>query len=300
MPLDFSGFALPHAAPEDRMQRVLQSSLQSLGVAPVSPQFDSLFWDATYFGLERVKLFQEASPEIQAQILVQANRNLLEEIYWFEQAGVGYMAKMLLLADTFEERSLYGLFVADEASHLAQIRPFLGHDPEFSGDTFLSFIVSLLDSADKALLQAVIQVVLEGWGLSHYRSLAKHCLSPELQGTLQGFLDAEARHHATGVIGLQQYPLSSDSLKSMHQVLSQFLQIIQVGPQRLLHSMTQAWGDLSRGDRLQIVDELDAEHQTQAWLNLLKSLMVGAIPDQVMQQLEEQGSFTPYPSQSCV
>ncbi len=218
-------------------------------------------------------------------------------IYWkkffgFEQAGVGYMSKMLLLADTFEERSLYGLFVADEASHLAQIRPFLGHDPEFGGDTYVSFMISLLDSSDKALLQAVIQVVIEGWGLSHYRSLAKHCHSSELARTLQGFLDAEARHHATGVIGLQQHQPSPASLKAIHDVLSQFLQIVQAGPQWLLHAMTQALGDLSRTDQAHILRELEIDSQTQARLDLLRSLMVGAIPDVVIQQLDDQGSFT--------
>ena len=49
-------------------------------------------------------------------ILQLCNLEILEEAYFIEKAGVGYMGKMILLAETTEERMLYGLFAAHDCS----------------------------------------------------------------------------------------------------------------------------------------------------------------------------------------
>lgn len=295
-----SGFELSHADASDPVQRILDSALKQGGeLVPTRPQ-DQLFWDAAYLGLDHVKLFQAADAATQHQILQIANQDLLEEIYWVEQAGVGYMSRMVLLAENCEERMLYSLFAADEATHLAQIQPFLGELPVFKGDSFLQFMASLIESPDKALLLALVQVVLEGWGLTHYRSLAKHCLDAQLTATLQGFLQAESRHHALGVTQLQQTTCSPETLQNLRAALTHFLQMVQVGPQRLVAAIAQVKGGLSKTETIQILEDLQTEVHSQTRLQLLRSLMSSAIPSTVMQALEDQGSFQPYPAYRCV
>ncbi len=298
--MEISGFHLSHLDSHAPLQTILSSSLKSLGVFPITPVPDILFWDAGYLGLDQVQLFQESDFETQSQILHIANRDLLEEIYWVEHAGIGYMAKMLLLSQTCEERRLYSLFVADEATHLAQIRPFLGQDPVFQGDTFLEFMSQVLESSDPALLMTMIQVVLEGWGLSHYRSLAKDCLYSPLTKVLRGFLDAESRHHATGVKQLQGFEYSSASLESIHAALTHFLQMVQVGSQRLIAAIAEVKGDLSVVNKIQILTELQTEVHSHTRLQLLQSLIKGVVPNSILQSLEDQGSFQPYPANRCI
>ncbi|WP_228015013.1 ferritin-like domain-containing protein [Synechocystis salina] len=245
MTQSISGFTLPSTAPGDRLHRILASALDRSKEQETLDLTQPLYWPAEYFGLNQVTLFQQASAEEQATILAIANQDLLTEIYWVEQAGVGYMAKMVLLAETCEERILYSLFAADEAQHLCQIEQFFQQKPEFNQDSFLSFMGQLLESNDKALLLTMVQVVLEGWGLSHYRSLASHCQNDRLTATLQSFLAAEARHHATGVQQLQTWQYDQASLDHIHQALREFLHMVQVGPQRLVKAVEQGRGYLS-------------------------------------------------------
>ena len=298
MSLRVNGFDLPPAAANAPLRRLLQSAAKS--PLPGSHTEPNYYWDLTFWGLDRVRLFQEATPEEQHRIWAIANQDLLEEIYWVEQGGVGYMAKMSLLAETTEERLLYGLFAADEATHLTQIQGFLVSPPVFQGDHFLAFMGELIESSDKALLMTLVQVVLEGWGLSHYRYLAQNCLSPDLKVTLQGFLAAESRHHAAGVLGLQQWPYRPDSLDQIYEALSHFLQMVQLGPQRLLRAIAQGKGDLSRPEKIQILEELQTEVHSQKRLDILRNLMTGNVPPAILQKLDDQGSFKPYSAVQCV
>lgn len=298
---NISGFTLSHANSDSKTQRLLTSALNKANV-PVCGNSDGLFWSAAYFRLNQVKYFISATPQQQQEILTIANGNLLEEIYWVEQAGVGYMAKMVILSENHEERLLYSLFSADEASHLATITPFLGTVPVFSGDTFLSYMAEAIESDDKLLLMILLQVVLEGWGMTHYRSLAKYCLKPQLAKVLQGFLDAEARHHALGITQVKEYTdnYSPESLTNIHSALTYFLQMVQVGPQRLLTAMEKVLGYLSIQDKIQILTELETEQYTNRKLEFLRSLIIGTVPNSLMQSLETQGSFQAYSAVKCV
>ena len=223
-----AGFDLPHTDHDDRLRRILTAALPNQENYDNYPQLN--YWDAEFFNLHQVKIFQEANINEQSAILELANRSLLEESYFIENAGVGYMAKMVLLAETVEERMLYGLFTADEATHLHQISHFL---PEMivsnTDDPFLSLLSEVVESADKTVLLFVLQVVLEGWGLSHYRRLAKECRYPVLAELFSSFLDSESRHHATGTTLFNEITVSKFSQTTIIDVLAKFLFMVQVG-----------------------------------------------------------------------
>ncbi|HLO47725.1 MAG TPA: ferritin-like domain-containing protein [Kamptonema sp.] len=294
-----AGLNLPHTTLNDRLRRVLTAALPSQGTGAISLNFH--YWDADFFNLDRVKFFQEARHDEQSAILQLANRSLLEEAYYIENAGVGYMAKMVLLAETVEERMLYGLFAADEATHLSQISCFL---PEIAigdnNDPFLGLLAEVVESIDKTVLLFVLQVVLEGWGLSHYRRLAKECHHQLLAEVFSGFLDAESRHHATGSLLFEEMPISKSSQTLIIELLARFLMMVQVGPQNVLEAIAQVKGHLSRSQKIQILEELDTETHSGKRLQLLRSLMRGKSADAIVQGLEERGAFLPLPAYQCV
>lgn len=294
-----AGLNLPHASPNHRLRRVLTAALPDRGSSTASLNFD--YWNAEFFNLDRVKLFQEASDAEQSAILQIANRNLLEEAYFIENAGVGYMAKMVLFADTVEERMLYGLFAADEATHLSEIAGFV---PEFTlagnRDPFLCLLTEVVESTDKTVLLFVLQVVLEGWGLSHYRRLAKKCRHPVLAGVFSSFAEAEARHHATGSLLFEEIAISASSQALIIELLARFLMMVQVGPQNLLAAIAQVKGHLGRSQKISILQELDAETHSGTRLQLLRSLMRGNSASAIVQALEDRGAFLPLSPERCV
>ncbi len=296
-----AGFDLPHANPGDRLRRVLAAALPDKDSRLSNPNLEWNYWDAAFFNLHQVKIFQEAIETEKSAILQLANHSLLEESYSIEKAGVGYMAKMVLFAETVEERMLYGLFAADEANHLSHLIYFL---PELeqtgSDDPFLRLLAEVVESADKTVLLFVLQVVLEGWGLSHYRRLAKECRHPALAKLFFGFLQAEARHHGTGNILFDRSSVSDDSRKAAIEVLAKFLFMVQVGPQSVLAAIARVKGHLSRSQQIQILEELDAETHSGTRLQLLRSLMRAEPAEAIVQTLEERGAFSPLPPHQCV
>jgi hypothetical protein len=294
-----AGFNLPYTIFNDRLKRILTAALPNHKNGQIN--FNLNYWNADFFNLDQVKIFQDAREDEQSIILQFANRSLLEEAYYIENAGVGYMAKMVMLAETIEERMLYGLFAADEATHLSQISCFLPEIPLIgNNDPFLSLLAEVVESTDKTVLLFVLQVVLEGWGLTHYRRLAKKCHDQLLAKIFAGFLDAESRHHATGSLLFEAMPISQASQTLIIEILARFLMMVQVGPQNVLAAIEQGKGDLSRSQKIQILEELDTENHSGTRLKLLRSLMGGTSAEVIVQALEDRGAFVPLPAHHCV
>lgn len=293
------GFNLPHTDNDDRLRRILTAALPNENNYPNYPQLN--YWDAEFFNLHQVKIFQQSNINEQSTILELANRSLLEESYFIEKAGVGYMAKMVLLAETVEERMLYGLFTADEATHLHQISHFLPQMEVINiDDPFLRLLSEVVESADKTVLLFVLQVILEGWSLSHYRRLAKECRYPVLAELFYSFLQSESRHHATGTTLFNQITVSALSQTTILDVLAQFLFMVQVGPQSLLAAIEQVKGHLTRSQKIQILEELDTQTHSGTRLQILRSLMGIKSAQSTLQTLEERGAFEPLPAHQCV
>lgn len=294
-----AGFELPHAEPGERLRRILAAALPHQTIS--STQEISKYWDAEFFNLHQVKIFQQASTGEQSAILGLVNYSLLNESCFIEKAGVGYMAKMVLLAETIEERMLYAMFTADEANHFSQISNFLPAQAKtYSKDIFLTLLAEVVESAEKTVLLFVLQVVLEGWGLSHYRRLAKGCKHQILADIFTSFLQAEARHHGTGTTLFNQISVTSESKTTILEVLSKFLFMVQIGPQNVLSAIEKVKGHLTRSQKIHILEQLDTQTHSGIRLQLLRSLMQPTSANTILQTLEAQGAFTPLPPHQCV
>jgi hypothetical protein len=294
------GLALPRLETGHRLQRLLQGSLQQQGVKPPSQSALPYYWDADFWGLTAVDIFQDATSTEKGAILTQASHSLLTESYWIEQVGIGYMAKMVLQAETVEERMMYSLFGADETTHLAQLQSFLPEIPKLGeAEPFLQLLADIVNQDDRSVLLFVIQVVLEGWGLSHYRQLGQKCLYPPLKQIFNSFLQAEARHHKSGKFLFAESQLSAAKGQRMVDILAQFLSLIRVGPQQLLMMIVTGKQGLTRSQKLRIMEQLKTEEHSGQRLELLRSLMLPFAPG-VVERLADRGLFAPLPASECV
>ncbi len=292
-----AGLKLPSLESTHRLNKVLTSALREK-TRPAVEAASSPPWDATFFELDSVPIFQTATALEQTEILQRASQALLVESYCIEKAGVGYMAKMTLLAESTEERILYALFSADEATHLAQLMPLVPEATD-TGNPFLQLLESLLETAERSVLLFVIQVVLEGWGLSHYRSLSKHCHQPELSDLFHSFLQAEAKHHGAGVVLFESAKLSMRDHAAIVEALAAFLQMVRVGPQRVVSAIATVKGDLSRPQTIALLSDLETERHSATRLNLLRSLITPVAPS-IAEALDRHHLFSPLPPAQCV
>ncbi|AKG24701.1 ferritin-like domain-containing protein [Calothrix sp. 336/3] len=300
-----AGFNLPHVSKESKINRILDAALASREIeyfnSSQAREITPVYWKEDYFNLNKLSIFCDGTGEDKHKILELCNYQLLEEAYFIEKAGVGYMAKMVTLADTLEERMLYGLFCGDEVTHLAQISHFCqAENFQATNNLFLQLLGEVVETEDKSVMLFILQVVLEGWGLSHYRSLAKNCQDGELSQVLQSFLDDESRHHGTGVNLLEQVMVNSVSEKVMIETLALFLQMVQVGPQGVVTAIEQVKGYLSRQDKIRILEELDTENHSGTRLKVLRSLMRHPNTENLVAELEGMGCFQPLAAEKCV
>ena len=295
-----AGLDLPKLDPTHKLNRILSVTLGRKPSRQQSIDFDVPPWGADCFGLAYSPTYNDCSANEQTQILHLASNALLKESYSIEKAGVGYMAKMALLAETTEERMLYSLFGADETTHLSQLMPFVARlDIVNQSDPFLQLLESLLETDDRSALMFVIQVVLEGWGLNHYRTLSKTCQDYALSSLFRSFVQAEARHHGAGVMLFDAERLSEVSRRLILETLGAFLRMVQVGPQRLVEAIAQVKGGLTKAQRIQLFTELDTETHSEVRLKLLRSLILSAAP-KIAYILEEEGLFVPASPAQCV
>ncbi len=293
-----AGLDLPDINSKDKLNRILSSALEKTNRYYENRSTLVNYWNANYFNLDKVKIFKDSTPGEQSSILQLCNLGILEEAYFIEKAGMGYMAKMILLAETTEERMLYGLFAADEVTHFAQISSFLP-TPEVSNNPFLDLLEKVVESDDKTVLLFVLQVVLEGWGLTHYRSIASYCQNPQLKSILQGFLQDESRHHATGVTLFENISLSKSS-QYIVEILAMFLQMVQLGPQSVVKAIEQVKGHLSKEDKINIFAQLDTENHSGSRLKLLRNLIDLPNAKNILENLDIKGSFQALKPSQCV
>ncbi|WP_044292485.1 ferritin-like domain-containing protein [Rivularia sp. PCC 7116] len=294
---------LPHIDREDKLNRILSAALDNQGdilsEKNAKNETPLNYWNQEYFNLHKVNIFQESTATEKRLILQLCNLEILKEAYFIEKAGVGYMAKMILLAETTEERMLYGLFAADEVNHFSKISGFLPV-PKINNSPFLNLLEEVVESNDKKVLLFVLQVVLEGWGLTHYRSIAKHCQNIQLRSTLNSFLQDESRHHATGVTLFEKISLTKLSRETITEILAVFLQMVQVGPQSVVKAIEQVKGSLSREEKINIFEQLDTQNHSGIRLKKLHSLMHLPNATSVINSLENKGYFQPLKASLCV
>jgi hypothetical protein len=294
------GLDMPHLPAGHKVEPILRSALAEhaqKGLRPSSaplPPHLARIWEPSQFGLDKVAYYHDAGEDDRRAMLALCARRVLEEAYFIEKSGLAYTGKMILLSETTEERMLYALFGADEASHLRAIGSWLPDaHPTRADDQFLSLLSELIESGQRDTLVFVIQVVLEGWGITHYGDIARACKSDGLRQTLLAIVKDEARHHGSGVQLWAARAVSPAVIEEVVEVLARFLGMVRVGPVGVLSVIERVADGLTRAQRLQVLRELGGEAHAATRLALLRRLMEKAGAAAIVEALESRGLFTP-------
>lgn len=287
-----SARALLRLPAEDRLGAVVRGGLHAhgwqeragTGVVP---------WTAEDYGLTRVARFQRAGADTQRAVVARCAATQLSEALDIENIGMAYAARMLIGAETVEERQLYATIAADEAVHHAALAPFAAASPDEG--PFLGLLGRLVEHGDRATQVLVVQVVLEGWGIEHYRALARTCCEPALAAVLRGIVEDEARHHGSGVVLAPRRPAAEAAV----DVMSAFLDMVRVGPQAVLAALDAELGPATRAERVQDLEELDIAGHAGSRLLLIRRLLHKGGADAVVAALDARGRFTPFTAEEA-
>jgi rubrerythrin len=291
---------IPHAT-DSRFHKILSAHLKQRGRYKEAEEMNSQpLWHAEYFQLNQSSLFKKATLEQQQEILERCSRHLLNESYFIEKSGLTYCAKMVLLAESTDIAQVYSLISADEATHLAWITPFVKAEDRLKPQgAFLQFLSKLIEECDPNTLAYVVQVILEGWGVHHYRSLAKSCRAENLRSVFQDIVKDEALHCYTGEVLFNADRCSPIQLKFIEDCLAHYTEMVRVGPQGIVSAMEEVLGSLNLSDKTILFEELNTQNESRHKLSILKNLMSQPGIENSVYQLDKQGKFSPYSAAQC-
>ena len=263
---------MPTSMSDKIFLRIQKAALKSHGLIPPNAPASGIFWDEHFFEVAGTGLYQMFTHEQRQDFLTQMSSDILAEACSIETAGLTYAAKMNLSSRNTDEKIMYSLIGTEEALHLKSLEPFLAVDVNLDIPSFAGLIHHWIDKLDRPSLLVMIQILLEGWGLAYYQSLAQNCRNPQLQSVFQQILLDETRHHATGVILYRHEILKAPERQNLEQELATLFSCVQSGPQQVLLALATTSGDRNI-DFAKLLTEMDAVNQCQAKLNKLRRLL---------------------------
>lgn len=266
--------------------------------APAGVPTGNTLWDATFFGLQHVDCFDKTSVAGQASVLAGCAAALLSESLMIERSGVVFCAKMVQLAERVEERRLFALIGADEATHSVWLEPWLADDaPQV--DPFNRFITGMVETGSAQPLTYLLQVVLEGFGIVHYSNLAAACHDPALAATLATMAQDEALHHGAGLAAFSVRRLGAPERTFLSEATYTFLQMIRAGPQSVVAAVDHVLGINSLAEATSVFEELICAKTSAAKLERLRRLMAQPGMAPLIVELEDKGAFDPCTPAQC-
>ena len=281
----------------DELRRVAQR-LARRRAAAGTPDGAMPLWDAAYFGLERIACFQAADRHSQEYVLDACARALLAESWRIERCGIEYCARMTLAAENDDERTMFALIGADEALHASWLAPWIALRAP-APDPFSRYIAGLAEAGNPQPLAYLLQVVLEGFGIAHYGTLAAHCRDANLAATFARMQQDEALHHAGGLAAFRSAALTAADRRFLKDASSAFLQMIRCGPQSIAAALDRGMGLSGASEITKVFSALDAQAASALKLDRMRRLMAQPGMQWLIEALDSGGVFEPCSAADC-
>ncbi|MBL7543261.1 MAG: ferritin-like domain-containing protein [Bdellovibrionaceae bacterium] len=253
---------------------------------------DEIYWNAEHYKLDHSHYFKALPPSIQQDILKSLNHKSLSLSYYIEKFGLNYGAKMVLGAESTEEKSLYALFSSDEVKHRMSLERFLQSDviPNIDFHPMLRALDLCLNEGGKSSIIFTIQVVLEGFGLFHYGNLKESCQNEHLKNTFAAILKDEVLHHGMGVTLMQRMALDKETKKQVVEFTSVFVRAL-IQAEWVLHTLKEHSGGLTQEQEKKFKQDINWPQQIHLRIEKIKTLIAKVGFQGLVQELEEKNIF---------
>jgi hypothetical protein len=271
--------------------RVLEAGLKANNVEILNAS-TAVPWSEDFFALQSSRLFGSLSESKRQQVLRNCADSHLSEAYFIESAGMAYGAKMSLLSETQEERIFFSHMAHEEAAHFQRLQPWFPKSCATRGpSSFAALIGQIVGQCSRRSGLFLIQILLEGWGLSFYQALADGSKDSGLSSVFQSILRDETRHYAGGVIllGGADRDLASDEF--ILDALKRILTMVRIGPQTVALELASAAGGLTDSQFRGVFEDLSAEESASENLKKLRKLVERALPASLVEFCDRESLF---------
>jgi rubrerythrin len=271
---------------------ILDRALDQYGGSAPSTPVPEILWGPERYGLERSPVFLSLDSDSKDEVLRKISRWNLSVSLHIEKSGHSFAAKMALLAERMEEKSLYCLISAEEAIHLRLFENFIRFEPAPVTDChpMLAPLARVIRDGSREACLLMVQVLLEGFGMGHYRSLMEDCRDPALVQVFQRILRDEARHHGAGLVLAKESKSRGEERDEVFESAREVIAALQ-SADWVLRALEEAAGPLSRGERQKHLEAVGQRKVLEERLRSAREMLLKAERDQLVNRLEREGVF---------
>lgn len=258
-------------------------------------KIDQIIWNEDFFHLADSSLWKSLTAKKKNQVLINLGQKILQEAYFIECAGMAYAGKMNLAAKTKEERAFFCFVGEEEAKHLRLIESLTNFNTALSEiPSFALLIGEIIQEASKPSHLLLIQILLEGWGLHYYKSLAKASLDEDVANAFKSILKDEIRHHSAGVLLFashkKQMGLTPVEVAEFVNYLERIAFMVKIGPYGPCEEICKQLDVPCTPEQLEtFLAETNAVGMTSEKLTILEQLLGKSLPEEVMKSIREKG-----------
>lgn len=255
-------------------------------------QTKDLYWSSSHYNLDSAQVFQSFNSEQKFTTLHSLNHKSLALSCFIEKFGLNYGAQMVLLAQTTEEKSLYTMFSAEEVRHRLMLEAHLFEDLPTTTDfhPLLKVLEIALEQGNRDALVFVVQVVLEGFGLTHYSALKESCSKAALQAVFSEILKDEVGHHGMGLAIAQTMKHHAESREQITQLTVEVVKALTAA-EWVLQAVEFAAGGLTTQQKNDFRSQTQWTQSVAVRMQRLKDLLKKASFHWLIADLEEKGVF---------
>lgn len=254
---------------------------------------NAVIWDEEFFHLKEASAYKSLSAERKKEILISLGHKILQEAYFIECAGMAYAAKMNINSRTKEEREFFCFVGEEEAKHLRLVESLANFITSLENiPSFALLIGEIIQEASKLSHLLLIQILLEGWGLNYYKSLAKNAKDENVANAFKSILKDEIRHHSAGVILFASHRNASglrpEEVDEFIGYLERIAFMVKIGPYSACEEVFKENKQSSRDDLREFLHQTNAESITAGKMELLGQLLSKSLPDDVLNTIKER------------
>lgn len=274
------------------LSNLLDRALEQYGVPKAGSTVPSILWGPERYGLDRSPVYLGLEPEAQDEVLQKISRWNLSVSFHIEKSGHSFAAKMALLSERMEEKSLYCLIAAEEAIHLRLFENFIRFEPAPVADChpMLAPLARVIREGSREACLLMVQVLLEGFGMGHYRSLMEDCRDPALVQVFQRILKDEARHHGAGLVLAKESKSGGEERDEVFESAREVIAALQ-SAEWVLRALEEVAGPMSQDARKKHFEAVGQVRMLEERLRSAREMLLKAERDQLVNRLEREGVF---------
>lgn len=284
---------LEHIDPKNKINTIINNATKNSVVTSNLQNMPTDYWGDQQYNLKDSSFFKALDNKIKEKILSAFGLHTLYTSYYIEKLAVSFCAKMVLLAETVEEKALYSIIGAEEAEHWLEFKnllPGLPEDADYQSP-FIDALQDCIEKSDRLTSMFMAQNLLEGFGLIHYGHLRDTTRNKTLKAVFTKILEDESRHHGSAIVLFQNCKKENFDRNDLITRADFIIKCIKSPKRHILKTLKNYCPEITESDEVKLIEEINLQSQIEFRNKAIYQMVKKSNAHGILESLEEMGSF---------